>query len=131
MLNDLKNSFPSLVMGRLKPVKTTKAAGQVEAQDSNTQYSVKNTSYYMRMAISPSEQFEMLRDFGVLPEYDPSGPSNYIVKTLQNLSKTNSNLTTLLEKLVNPDDDIYSSPDIDPQITKKCRIKESCNSNLF
>ena len=63
MLNDLKNSFPSLVMGRLKPVKTTKAAGQVEAQDSNTQYSVKNTSYYMRMAIYPSEQFEMLRDF--------------------------------------------------------------------
>lgn len=123
MLNDLKNSFPSLVMGRLKPVKTTKAAGQVEAQDSNTQYSVKNTSYYMRMAVSPSEQFEMLRDFGVLPEYDPSGPSNYIVKTLQNLSKTNSNLTTLLEKLVNPDDDIYSSPDIDPQITKNAESK--------
>lgn len=124
MLNDLKNSFPELVMGKIKPVKQTKAVGQVESQDDSTKYSVKNTSYYMRMAISPAEQFEMLKDFKVLPEYDPNGPSNYIVKTLQNLGKTHSNLTTLLEKLVDPDNDIYSSPDIDPQITKNPESKK-------
>lgn len=130
ILNDLKNTFPDLVIGKIPPVKAMKTMSYVQEQsekDKST-FSVKNTSFYMRTAISPSDQFAALEAFKVLQDYDPKGPAGYIVKTLSNLSKTNTNLNTLLEKLVDPDNDIYSSPDIDPQITKNAESKANAIS---
>lgn len=127
ILNDLKNTFPNLIMGKIPPVKALRGINAIQEQsekDKST-YSVKNTSFYMRTAISPSDQFAILEALKVIDEYDPKGAPGYVVKTLMNLSKTNTNLNTLLEKLVNPDDDIYASPDIDPQITKNSESKNN------
>lgn len=116
IFDDLESQFPQLKVGKLFN-STTKIVGRYKnvkkADESNTQsnpYTIKSISEYRTQPVSPEAVIELFEDIGLVTKHKTVDSG--IVKILNGLSGKYRNMTKLLEKLTDPNNDIYSSPEI-------------------
>lgn len=116
IFDDLETQFPQLKVGKLFN-STTKIVGRYKnvkkTDESNTEsnpYTIKSISEYRTQPVSPEAVIELFEDIGLITKHKTVDSG--IVKILNGLAGEHRNMTKLLEKLTDPNNDIYSSPEI-------------------
>ena len=116
IFDDLETQFPQLKVGKLFN-STTKIVGRYKnvkkTDESNTEsnpYTIKSISEYRTQPVSPEAVIELFEDIGLITKH--KAVDSGIVKILNGLAGEHRNMTKLLEKLTDPNNDIYSSPEI-------------------
>ena len=93
------------IVGRYKNVKKTD-----ESNTESNPYTIKSISEYRTQPVSPEAVIELFEDIGLITKH--KAVDSGIVKILNGLAGEHRNMTKLLEKLTDPNNDIYSSPEI-------------------
>lgn len=116
IFDDLETQFPQLKVGKLFN-SATKIVGRYKnvkkTDESNTEsnpYTIKSISEYRTQPVSPEAVIELFEDIGLITKH--KAIDSGIVKILNGLAGEHRNMTKLLEKLTDPNNDIYSSPEI-------------------
>lgn len=113
ILNDLESQFPELRVGKLFTSRTKLASSFKSSRSTDEKvsesnpYSIKQISRFHSQPVSTEVAMELLEDIGLVNKR--TSVDSVVVDLLSNLSGDYKNLTTLLDKLTDPNNDIYSS----------------------
>nr|DAW84455.1 MAG TPA: DNA-binding protein [Caudoviricetes sp.] len=113
MLADLENEFPQLRVGALfvsKAAMNKKLKEKTDERNKSTRdnpYSIKKISDYPRMPVSTTEVMELFKSIGLMP--GKSTIDRSVATILKNFRTEYVSIDTLLEKLTDPENDIWNS----------------------